>query len=200
MTPLISFFLSYLLLYKYITLFVLVFLAGLIVPIPINILLVAVGAFSSQQYFNFTASLIVGTVANACGDVGAYFFFSRYGHSILRDQYAQKYTFFVKLEEYFHLHTGLVITASRLVGLFGTPVNFLSGYMRVPILKFIICDLIGNFVFVLVFLSIGYVVGDNWTNISGFVNTGMWIITISLAIYVIYTIYKKNRQGSSTRL
>jgi membrane-associated protein len=200
MTPLISFLLSYLLLYKYITLFVLVFLAGLIIPIPVNILLMAVGAFSSQSYFSFTASLVVGTIANASGDTCAYLFFSRYGQKILREQYAQKYSFFVKLEEYFIRHTAFAIMASRLIGLFGAPVNFLSGYMRISAMKFILFDLIGNCIFVLVFLTLGYVMGDMWTTISGFVNTVTWIITIILFLYVVYSIYRKNRHDSASRI
>jgi membrane-associated protein len=200
MTPLISFLLSYILLYKYLTLFTLVFLAGLIVPIPINMILVAVGAFANQQYFSFSTSLVVATIANATGDVCAYLFFSRYGKSILREEYAKKHAFFPKLEDYFIRRTSVVIATSRLIGLFGTPVNFLSGYMQVPLYKFVLCDLVGNFVFVLIFLSIGYVVGDNWSTISGLLNTSMWIITTLISIYVIYSIYKKNRHDSASRI
>ena len=54
----IDFFLSYLLLYRYLTLFILVSLAGFIVPIPINVLLMAVGALSVKGFFDFRTDLV----------------------------------------------------------------------------------------------------------------------------------------------
>jgi membrane-associated protein len=189
MTSVISFLLSYLLLYKYITLFIFIFLAGLIIPIPVNILLVAVGAFSVQQYFNFSISLVVATIANVAGDTGAYFFFSRFGKDILRDKYIKKYSFFLHLEKYFESNAGVSIFVSRIVGIFGIPVNFLSGYSKTQFLKFVFFDVIGNIAFVLIFLSLGYVVGDEWVNISGFINTGMDIVSVIVLLIVIVTLY-----------
>ena len=90
---LVGFFLSYLLLYKYTTLFIIVFLAGFCVPIPINILLMAVGALSLEGNFNFYLALVTGSIANLLGDVAALFIFRRYGHAILRDKFVQKYSF-----------------------------------------------------------------------------------------------------------
>ena len=64
---------SGLLLYKYVVLFIAVFLAGLGLPIPSGTLLVAVGAFASQDYFNLWISFIVALLANIFGDLSIYF-------------------------------------------------------------------------------------------------------------------------------
>ncbi|OGJ07149.1 hypothetical protein A3I95_00070 [Candidatus Nomurabacteria bacterium RIFCSPLOWO2_02_FULL_44_12] len=144
---LVGFFLSYLLLYKYTTLFIIVFLAGFCVPIPINILLMAVGALSLEGNFNFYLALVTGSIANLLGDVAALFIFRRYGHAILRDKFVQKYSFFIRLERFFERHVNISIFVSRIIGIFGTPVNFLSGYLKISITRFVIFDYIGNFVF-----------------------------------------------------
>ena len=52
MTAILSALLSYLLLYKYFAIFVLVFAGSFIVPLPGNAMLFAMGAFSSQGYMN----------------------------------------------------------------------------------------------------------------------------------------------------
>ncbi|MEI6660136.1 MAG: VTT domain-containing protein [bacterium] len=191
MPPFIGFILSYILLYKYIALFIFVFMAGLIVPIPVNIVLVAIGAFSNQQYFDFKESLIIATLANYFGDICAYTFFLRFGKDILREKYAKKYSFFMSLEKYFIEHRHLSIFGSRIIGLFGTPVNFLSGYMKVSFWEFTLFDILGNFIFVLSFLTLGYVVGDEWINISGFINTIMGIVTVIILLCTIYLVYRR---------
>lgn len=175
----VSFFLSYLLIYKYTTLFVIVFLAGFCVPIPMNILLTAIGALTIEGDFNLFFALIISIVANLIGDLAAVLIFRKYGHSILRDKYVEKYKFFLRLEKFFQDYTNISIYISRIIGVFGTPVNFLSGYLRISLLRFTIFDVIGNFTFALFFLWLGHKVGDRWLAVSDFVNT---IITIFAVI------------------
>ena len=197
MPSIIGFILSYLLIYKYTTLFVVVFIAGVIVPIPVNMVLIAVGAFSAEQFFNFNVSLVIATCANFIGDICAYTFFYHFGQASLREQYAKKYSFFSRLETYFMNHSSLSIFGSRIIGIFGIPVNFLSGYTKVSIWRFSFFDIFGNTIFVFIFLSIGYIVGDEWVDISSFVNTIMSIITVLILLVILYVMYKKNYEKSS---
>lgn len=190
MNSLIGFFLSYLLLYKYLSLFIIVFLAGLIIPIPVNAILLAIGAFSSQGYFDLAKSLIISISANVLGDISAYLFFNKFSHSILRDKYANKYQFFTRLEEFFKGHVGLSIFTSRIIGFFGIPVNFLSGYLKVPPYKFIFFDIMGNFFFVLIFLGIGYGLGYEWIDVSGFISDISNIIVVLVLMFIFLKLYR----------
>jgi membrane-associated protein len=193
MPSIVEFVLLYLILYKYTTLFVVVFLAGVIVPIPIAMILVAVGALASQQYFSLYGSLATAVLANSMGDMCAYFFFLKFSRDILHEKYTQKYSFFTKLEYYFKKYTYVSIFISRIIGVFGTPVNFLSGYMKVKPSEFVLFDLLGNFVFVLIFLSLGYLFGDGWVNISGFVDTVMGSLTTIILLVTIGILWSKKR-------
>src|SRR6185369_5114107 len=131
MTQILDFLLSYLLIYKYITLFIVVFSSAIILPLPIDILMTAVGAFSSHGYFSFWWSLAVAVSANVSGDIIDYFIFKKYGHAVLQEKYVRKYSYFLKLEEYVKHHAGLTIFVSRFVGVLGPLVNFLAGYIKV---------------------------------------------------------------------
>ncbi len=186
-------FLSYLLLYKYVALFIIVFFAGIIIPLPINTLLMAVGAFSVQGYFSFTLSLVVATVSNVLGDMLDYWVFRRYGHAVLREKYANKYSFFLRLEDYLKRHTAISILVSRVVGILGPPVNFLSGYLKINFGKFLFYDVIGNTVFVLIFLIIGYLLGDEWQNITGFVSLASGTVLVLALLGVIWIVYRRRK-------
>ncbi len=194
----VTFFFNYLVLYKYATLFVIVFLAGLCVPIPMNILLMGVGALSVEGYFNFSTALLLAVIANVSGDMTAFLFFRKYGHDILREKFIHKYPFFLRLEEHFIAHTNLSIFASRIIGIFGTPVNFLSGITKVNPFVFFTFDVIGNLVFVLLFLKLGYFVGDKWLVISKFVGTFMSIISILVLVFVVVLVFYKKKVAQRT--
>ncbi len=186
-------FLSYLLLYKYVALFVIVFFAGIIIPLPINTLLMAVGAFSVQGYFNFNLSLIVATVSNVLGDMLDYWVFRRYGHAVLRQKYIDKYSYFLRLEEYLKAHVAVSILVSRVVGILGPPVNFLAGYLKINFGKFLFYDVVGNTAYVLIFLGLGYVVGDEWQNITSVVSLATGTILVLALLGVIWIMYRKKK-------
>ncbi len=191
----VTFFFNYLVLYRYVTLFVIVFLAGLCIPIPMNILLMGVGALSVGGHFNFSTALLLAVIANVSGDMTALMFFRHYAHDILREKFVNKYPFFLRLEEHFKAHTNISIFFSRIIGIFGTPVNFLSGLTKVNPFVFFTFDIIGNLVFVFLFLKLGYLVGDKWLVISKFVASFMSAISVIIFISLVaFVFYKKKRQ------
>ncbi len=189
--------LQYLDTYRYVTLFIIVFLAGFCVPIPVNVLLMAAGALSGGGFFDFYACYAIATIANALGDNIAFLLFRKYSHKILRDKYATKYSFFVRLEEYFQKHTNLSIVVSRLIGIFGTPINFLAGYFKIPVLQFATFDLIGNLIFVFFFLRLGFWLGDKWIAISNFVGTIMSVLSFGILFVLIYVLFIKKDKSAT---
>ena len=82
MSFLIQFILPYILLYKYIALFVITFLASIALPIPAGGLLVASAAFASQGYFNIVKVIIVVIIANVLGDNVCYWLTRIFGIKI----------------------------------------------------------------------------------------------------------------------
>ncbi|MEI6843044.1 MAG: DedA family protein [bacterium] len=190
MSSILSFLLSYLLLYKYTALFLVVFSAAVILPLPIDITLIAVGAFSSQGFFDFKMAVFVALSANFLGDLIDYAIFRKYGHIVVRERYIKKYSFFLNLEEYFKKHSGFTIFISRFVGVLGPMVNFISGYVGVSPIKFIIYDLLGNFIEITLLVVIGYFIGDYWNNISGLVTTVGSLLVVVVVSYIIYSAYQ----------
>ncbi|MES2213681.1 MAG: VTT domain-containing protein [Patescibacteria group bacterium] len=191
MTPTLSFLLSYILLYRYSTLFVVIFVSAIILPLPVTVLLTAVGAFSNQGYFSFTFSFFTALCANVLGDFLIYFLMKKYGHEVIREKYAKKYSFLTKLEQYVKHHAGLTIFFSRLIGVLGPPVNFLSGYMKVPTHIFIFYDTLGNALEIGIFLVLGFAIGDAWGDVSGMISLIQGMLLVAVLVFILYHVYKK---------
>ena len=84
MELILSTFLTFLLLYKYIGLFVISFLAALLLPLPSSSILAAAGAFAAQGYFSISYVLIVAFLGNILGDAAGYFLAQKMGTAALQ--------------------------------------------------------------------------------------------------------------------
>jgi membrane protein DedA with SNARE-associated domain len=189
---------SYLLLYKYVALFVFILLAGIGLPIPSSTLLLAVGAFSSQGYFNLPLSLAIALIANILGDLFDYFLMRKYGPAILRKNYHKRFSFIVKLEKYIkyldeyiknHQRTAIFIT--RFLGSASTVVNFLSGLTPVPFKTFILYDALGNFLSITFIVFLGFFISESWQSVAGIIGITSTIISVLVLLILAIIVIKK---------
>jgi membrane-associated protein len=190
MNFILSTLLSYLLLYKYATIFVVVLAAAIIVPVPDSTLLVATGAFVSQGYFSLTLALVVALVANVLGDLVGYTLTNRWGYKVVKEHHVRKMPYFNRVEQFLRSNAGMAIIVSRFVGTVGPLVNFLSGLADIPLSKFLFFDVVGNAVDIAGLLIAGYILGQYWQDFSGFVGLIGWIIVVAIVMYAIIKISK----------
>ena len=134
--------LSWLLLYKYIALFIIVYSGSVLLPLPVNAALLAVGAFSGEHYFNFWISLVVAVVANCAGDLTAYAVTRRWGETVTHALRLNKLRFFGYLGEELRTDAAITIFLTRQAGYLSNISNFLAGLVRVPFLTFLFFDFI----------------------------------------------------------
>ena len=185
--------LSYLLLYKYIALFVFSFISSVGIPIPSSSILLTVGVFASQNYFDFWFSLATAAIASTFGDLFVYFLMRKYGSVFLKRNYHKRFSFINKLgayikflEEYIKKHEGLAIFLTRFVGTAGAITNVLSGLIPVSFKKFLFYDFLGNFLDTFIILIAGFFVDESWQKIAGIVGVvGATITVIILVVSVI---------------
>ena len=91
--------LSYVLLYKYVAVGLIVYVSAVIVPLPTNAMLLAVGAFASQGYFNYWILAPLAVIANTLGDLTDYGIARYYGEWIARALRLHKIKFYYQLKE-----------------------------------------------------------------------------------------------------
>jgi len=183
--------LSYLLLYKYVALFAIVYSAAVILPLPGNAMLLAVGAFASQGYFNFWLSLALAVVANTLGDLTDYGLARKYGERIIHKLRIDKIRFFLQVKEELVDDAAITVFTTRFAGALSTVANFLAGLVEVPFWTFLWCDFLGNFIEPFVALTLGYAVGDYWDDFSDLFSLIAAIVATAVIIFVLARIYRR---------
>ena len=178
----------YLLLYKYVTVFVISFLAAFVVPIPSGNLLMIASGFSRVGYFNFYLVILISIVANILGDNLGYWMARIYGEKILskigfrRILNSKK---FKKVEIQYSNHPGFIIFISRFEVLSTLSINLLSGISKTPYKKYLMHESVGSIAQVCVYGSIGYFFYYGWQSadsVIGKVSLIIGLITIILVI------------------
>lgn len=199
MSSLLNPILSYVLLYRYIAIFIFDFGSALILPLPMGVTLLAVGAFSSQGYFNLWYALIVAVVGNVLGDVAGYLLTRKYGETIIRKLKIDKSRFFVQLEEELRQDAVGTVFSSRFAGSLSSVVNLLAGFVKVPFLSFIIPDIVGDVIEPAAILLVGYVLGVYWSSASDVLTLSAAVVATALVLFIMFKMYRRmvRRNGSS---
>jgi undecaprenyl-diphosphatase len=183
--------LSWVLLYKYAALFAIVYSAALLLPLPANATLLAVGAFSSQGYFNFWLSLTIAVVANTLGDLTGYAVTRRWGETVTHALRLHKFQFFNRLADEFRTDAAVTVFMTRFASSLSTISNFLAGLVKVPFRTFLFYDILGNFIEPGVALGLGFLVGDYWSSFSGTFETATGIVAVAVIIFVLFRISQR---------
>jgi membrane protein DedA with SNARE-associated domain len=182
--------LSWLLLYKYVALAVIVYSSALI-PLPANATLLAIGAFSSHGYFSFWLSLAIAVGANTLGDLTGYGITRRWGETVTHALRLHKFRFFNQLGEEFRTDAAITVFITRFAGSLSTIANFLAGLVEVPFDTFLFYDILGNFIEPGAALGLGYLVGDYWDNLSGTLEVATAIIAVAIIMFVLVRISQR---------
>ncbi len=189
MESLFSSLLTFLLLYKYVALFVIAFSAAFLLPLPASTTLAAAGAFAAQGYFGITQVLVVGFIANVLGDLSGYLIAIYFEKELSDRQFFRKISGskqYLMLSAYIREFPHSLIFMSRFLSQVGSVVNLLSGIAAVPKKTFIPLVLIGEASYVLLYAGVGYYLGSAWDdNLSLLVNGSMVLTALALIIAVI---------------
>jgi membrane protein DedA with SNARE-associated domain len=183
--------LSYVLLYKYVAIFFVVYTGAVIVPWPANAMLLAVGAFASQGYIGFWISLVVAVTANTLGDLTDYGISRWFGDAFIQKLRIDKVRFFIRLKEELITDGAVTVFMTRFAGSLSSITNFLAGLVEVPFMTFLFFDLLGNIVEPFAALTLGYAVGNYWSDFSNLLSLTAGIIAAAVLLFVLTRIYRR---------
>ncbi|HEX4103871.1 MAG TPA: VTT domain-containing protein [Candidatus Paceibacterota bacterium] len=183
--------LSFVLLYKYWALFVIVYLGAIIIPWPVNITLLAIGAFASQNYFSFWFSLTVAVVANTLGDLTDYAVTRYFGERVIHLLRLNKIRFFNHLQAELRSDAAVTVFMTRFAGSLSSITNFLAGLVAVPLKTFFIYDLIGNIIEPFSALFLGYLVGSYWNDFSNLLSLIGAIVAVVVLLFILLRMYRR---------
>ena len=188
----------FLLLYKYVALFVVTYLAAFVLPLPSGTMLFASGAFASQGYFNLAAVIAVAFAGNVLGDATGYAVAFRYGKvmivrvglgSVLRSKYYER------AETYLAVFPGTLIVATRFFTQASALVNVLAGLGKMPPRVFFVRDIVGEFLYVVLYGCAGYILGVNWEANKDLI-TNIAAVAVSFGAFIVaFRAYRRRRKG-----
>jgi len=181
--------LPYILLYKYVALFVVTFLSSLAIPIPAGTLLVATAAFASQGFFNIFAILGVVIIANILGDNICYWLARWYGKVFLSKiglRRVLESKNFKLIEKGIGQRPGFIIFVSRFEAIATLSVNIICGLGKVPYKKFLLYESMGAVVDALLYGMIGYLFADSWQAVNNLIGNFSIVIFLAIAVGMVF--------------
>ena len=188
--------LPYVLIYKYAAIFIVSLLGSMILPLPVNMMLLAIGAFSSQGYFNIWVSLLAATTGNVLGDVADYVVARKYGEALIRKLNIRRHTFFRQLETELREDAVSTVFTSRFAGSLSSITNFLAGFVGVPFWSFLMPDMLGDFIEPLAVLFIGYALGTYWSSASDTLDMVAGLVATAVILFILFRIYRRMTKRS----
>jgi membrane protein DedA with SNARE-associated domain len=187
----LEFFLSYLLIYTYLVIFLVTLTTSIIFPLPATAIIIASWAFVAQWYLNINYVLISSFLWCTIGDITWYFISYFYWRDILLNIGFGKIINskkFAWLENYFQNNSTKSIFFSRfLITWLCSSVNILSWLTKISYKKFLSLDIIWEIIYVTLFSYLWFILWNQWQNIALALED---ILTI-LVIVVIFTIILK---------
>ena len=184
----------------YIALWIIVFLGGAGVPLPVDPLLLAAGALAGHGELNVVMVALVAISAAGCGDVVGYLVGRTAGEKaagwLERSRVGQRFISPRTLDSgraYFARYGGWAIFLSRwLVGALSGVVNLLSGVRRFPFPTFFACALAGEALDTAIMLTLGVAFGASWASANNLVKVISFVALglIGAALIVVRIVYR----------
>jgi membrane-associated protein len=204
MESLLAPFLTFLLLYKYVALFLIAVVASIALPIPESFTLAAAGGFASQGYLNIAAILGVALAGNVAGDAIAFLLARRYGEDVLKKIGFGKMLRsrqYHKLKEYVLDFPQSIIFFSRLLTETGPPANILVGLSGVAPGTFFLFTILGETAYVLLYGYTGYLFGAEWQTSAGSLSKGALVsLPIGIGIGMLQVVFFKHNRKRKPRV
>ena len=180
--------------YGYLGMFIGMVLEAVIIAIPSELILATGGILASRGIFTFFGAFITGLLGSIFCAIVIYFM-GYFGGKPFIKKYG-KY-FFMKEEDlsksdsWFNKYGMLSSLIGRNIPIVRTLISLPIGIMRLSFIKFIIYTTIGSIPWTLLFIFLGYYLGDNWIIIKSYINYLKIPIRILLVLIIIIFIYKK---------
>ena len=148
-------------------------------PLPASLLLLALGSFVAQGEMALRDVLLVATSATILGDQFA-FAIGRFGGRRLVDAIVRRsghIALMHRAEAFSHRWGALGIFFSRwLVGALGPWVSLSSGVARYPWPRFMLWDVVGEVVWVVGYVSLGWLFSDRVEALADLLGSMGWLL------------------------
>ncbi|MET9227269.1 DedA family protein [Lentzea sp. NPDC003310] len=179
---------------------VVVGLDNLFPPIPSELVLPLAGFSASKGVFSLPAALFWTTLGSMAGAVIVYYAGVLLGRTRTRALVARiplvRVTDFDRTEAWFQRHGTKAVFFGRMVPLFRSFISLPAGVERMNFPKFLILTTLGSLIWNTVFVSAGYLLGENWHRVESYAGVFQKLVLAAVAVAVVLFLVTRLRQRS----
>jgi membrane protein DedA with SNARE-associated domain len=182
----------------------LVALENVFPPIPSELVLLLTGFNVSESRFGFVGAVVAATVGSV---IGAYFL---YGIGrLLNEERLERFLAtvgkFVGLKRkdvhkgftWFERHGTAVVLFGRLIPVVRSVVSIPAGAEKMPLLKFTLLTAAGSLVWNIVWVSIGWGLGDQWEKAGKWGDVLQYAVVALIAVGVVVLVVKARKDRAN---
>lgn len=182
----------------------LIFLENVLPPIPSEVILPFAGFTAEQGKLNAVAAWVAATIGSLAGALVLYAIGAFIGEDRLREL-AQKrwFVFFGEKDfdrglTFFDRFGVWVVLFGRFIPLVRSIVSVPAGLDRMPLVRFTVLTAIGSGIWNAVFITAGWILGDNYDRVERFVAPASYAVVAVLAAVGVWLVWRKiNRRGAA---
>ncbi len=180
----------------------LVAIESLFPPIPSEIILPLAGFTASRGSFSLIGAIIATTIGSLAGALGLYYLGRYVGLARLR-RWADKVPLMSsddvdKAMLWFGKHDRIAVLTGRFVPIVRSLVSIPAGVERMHLGLFLLLTLIGSGIWNSLFIILGFVLGENWTVVEGFMGLYSRLILVvavlAIAVIIVLRIRRYRRE------
>lgn len=171
--------------YGPVVLFVSVLIASIGVPLPVSFLLIAAGAFVEHGDMNYFAVIAASVVGAVIGDHIGYSI-GLFGGRTLAERISRRFNaeaLLSRAESTMHKWGDISVFLSRwLITALGPYINLTSGITHHKLPRFTLFDLLGELLWVLVYVQIGRLFSDRVAEVTDAMGDLIWVVLGVIAL------------------
>ncbi len=189
--------------YGYLAVFFLMVLESACIPVPSEVTMLFGGALASTAFagagneLDLVTVALVGTAGNVVGSWLAYWAGAVGGRPLI-DRFG-RYVLVLphevdRAQEWFERWGELAVFVSRLLPVIRTFISLPAGVARMPFWRFTVYTVLGCLPWTFALAWLGYVLGENWTEVEDILQPVAWAIAVAVLAVVVWWVAHRYRK------
>jgi membrane protein DedA with SNARE-associated domain len=181
----------------------LIALENLFPPLPSEIILPLAGFTASRGDFTLGSAIFWTTLGSVVGALVMYGIGAAFGR---RRMYAVwervplvKTEDLERTEAWFSRHGRKAVFFGRMIPIFRSLISVPAGIERMPIVQFLAFTTVGSLIWNTTFVVAGYVLGEQWHRVEGYVGTFQNIVIVAVVLGVCWFVVNRVRSIRARR-
>lgn len=178
----------------------LIFLENVLPPIPSEVILPFAGFAAQRGDINGPAAWLAASIGSLAGALVLYGIGASIGEERLRELSRKRWFVFFgekdfnRGDRFFDRHGNKVVFFARFIPLVRSVVSVPAGLNRMPLGRFALLTFAGSAIWNAAFITSGWVLGQRWHQVEGFVGPLSYVVVALLAAATLVLVLRKVRR------